>query len=83
MALTATAARVSSAFTPASRVAPKAPALDPSAERTVVPAIATPAVASSRRLRRRAITGFGRLLRGMPQATFMTFCTAWATPRPP
>ena len=47
------------------------------------PRTAIPAVASSSRLRPRALNGLGRLLRGTDQAVFMAYCTAWATPSPP
>jgi hypothetical protein len=63
-----------------SRPSPRAPV---AAERTVVARTATPAVAMSRRLRSRLSSGFGRLLRGTAQATFIAFCTACAMPSAP
>ena len=60
--------------------APTAPA---KADSVVVASTARPAVATSSRLRPRAVIGFGRRWRGTAQATFIPFCSAWATPSAP
>ncbi len=79
-ALTATEATSTSTRT----TAPSEPALlAPRVDSTVVPSTASPAVASSSRLRPRALNGLGRLLRGTAHAVFIAYCTACATPRPP
>ena len=66
-----------------SRSAPNAPALLPSADRTVVASTASPPTVISTRLRSRTRIGFGRRYRGTAQATFIAFCNAWATPSAP
>jgi len=68
---------------PTPKLAPNAPALLPSPDRIVVASTPRPTVASSSRLRSRALIGLGRLLRGTCQAAFIAFCPAWATPSPP
>ena len=55
----------------------------PMRESTIRPTSAVPAVSSSTIPRSRALIGSGRWLRGTDQATFMAFCAATATPRPP
>ena len=65
------------------RSAPNAPALPPSADRTVVANTAIPPTVISTRLRSRSLIGLGRRCRGTAQATFIAFCNAWATPNAP
>ena len=66
------------------RIIPNGPTpLPPTMDKAVVPIMASPAVASSSRLRPRALNGFGRLLRGTPHTVFVAYWNACATPRPP
>jgi hypothetical protein len=77
------AAAVARTRNPAPGLAPQAPAAAPSAVSTVVTTTLAPPATRSSRLRRRALTGFGRELRGTPRTLFSTVWTAWTMPRPP
>ena len=50
---------------------------------SVLPRIASPAVAIRSRPRPRLRSGLGRLFRGIPHAVFVAYCSAWPTPSPP
>ena len=62
---------------------PIRPATADSADSAVDTTNPTPSATSIDRLSTRAMTGFGRELRGTAQTLLNAFCAAWTTPRLP